>query len=90
MQHILLMKAISCIIAKATIRGQPSKVDLHHFKKKQGGFSMKFNSHIKYKTKPKLLHLLLSLIITLSMIIPMFTAQTLEAYATSAGGDMGT
>ena len=29
---------------------------------------MKFNSHIKYKTKPKLLHLLLSLILTLSMI----------------------
>lgn len=51
---------------------------------------MKFNSHIKYKTKPKLLHLLLSLILTISMIVPMFTAQTLEAYATSAGGDMGT
>lgn len=49
---------------------------------------MKFNSHIKYKTKPKLLHLLLSLIITLSMIIPMFGSQPLKVYA--ADGDMGT
>lgn len=48
---------------------------------------MKFNSHIKYKTKPKLLHLLLSLILTLSMIIPMFGSQPLKAYA--ADGDMG-
>ena len=51
---------------------------------------MKFSNRTHHKMKPKLLHLLLSLIITLSMIIPMFTAQTLEAYATSAGGDMGT
>lgn len=42
---------------------------------------MKFNSHIKHKTKPKLLHLLLSLILTISMTLPMFTAQTLEVHA---------
>ena len=47
---------------------------------------MKFNSQIKHKTKPKLLHLLL-LLLTLSMIIPMFGSQPLKAYA--ADGDMG-
>ena len=48
---------------------------------------MKFNSQIKHKTKPKLLHLLLLLLLTLSMIIPMFGSQPLKAYA--ADGDMG-
>ena len=48
---------------------------------------MKFNSHIKHKTKPKLLHLLLSLILTISMTLPIFVSQPLKAYA--ADGDMG-
>lgn len=48
---------------------------------------MKFNSQIKHKTKPKLLHLLLSLILTISMTLPIFVSQPLKAYA--ADGDMG-
>lgn len=49
---------------------------------------MKFNSHIKHKTKPKLLTLLLSLILAVSMIVPM---NTLEVYATGTGqGGSGT
>lgn len=52
---------------------------------------MKFSNHIKHKTKPKLL-LLLSLLLTLSMIVPTFTTQTLQVYATiqrSPGGAKG-
>lgn len=49
---------------------------------------MKFSNRTHHKMKPKLLHLLLSLILTVSMIIPMFGSQSLKAYA--AGGDMGT
>lgn len=48
---------------------------------------MKFSSQTQHKTKPKLLHLLLSLILSLSLIIPMFGSQPLKAYA--ADGDMG-
>lgn len=48
---------------------------------------MKFSNRTHHKMKPKLLHLLLSLILTLSMIIPMFGSQPLKAYA--ADGDMG-
>ena len=48
---------------------------------------MKFSNQIKHKTKPKLLHLLLSLILAISMIIPIFSSQSLKAYA--ASGDMG-
>ena len=46
---------------------------------------MKFNSQIKYKTKPKLLHLLLSLILTISMITPIFTSQPLQVQAEGSG-----
>ncbi len=49
---------------------------------------MKFSSQTHHKMKPKLLHLLLLLILTSSMIIPMFGSQPLKAYA--ADGDMGT
>ena len=48
---------------------------------------MKFSSQTQHKTKPKLLHLLLSLILTISMITPIFVSQPLKAYA--ADGDMG-
>lgn len=48
---------------------------------------MKFSNRTHHKMKPKLLHLLLLLILTLSMIIPMFGSQPLKAYA--ADGDMG-
>lgn len=46
---------------------------------------MKFNSQIKHKTKPKLLHLLLSLILTISMITPIFTSQPLQVQAEGSG-----
>ena len=42
---------------------------------------MKFSNRTHHKMKPKLLHLLLSLILTISMTLPMFTAQTLEVHA---------
>lgn len=48
---------------------------------------MKFNNHIKHKTKPKLLTFLLSLILAISMIIPIFGSQLLQVQA--ANGDMG-
>ena len=48
---------------------------------------MKFSNRTHHKMKPKLLHLLLSLILTLSMIIPMIGSQPLKSYA--ADGDMG-
>lgn len=40
---------------------------------------MKFSNHIKHKTKPKLL--LLSLLLTLSMIVPMLEYNTMDVYA---------
>ena len=42
---------------------------------------MQLDKHTKHKTRPKLLTILLSLILTISMTLPMFTAQTLEVHA---------
>ena len=49
---------------------------------------MQLDKHTKHKTRPKLLTILLSLILTISMITPIFTSQPLQVQAED-GGDMG-
>ena len=46
---------------------------------------MWFKQHTQHKTKPKLLHILLSLILTISMITPIFTSQPLQVQAEGSG-----
>ena len=50
---------------------------------------MKFNSHIKHKTKPKLLTLAISMLLVFSMVVPMIQCNTLEVHAEPSEGNGG-